>query len=115
MSCGLQGWSSFNLLQEQAYCPMCHEAVTPVTCAFRGCAWMYDGRKLGPDGQLECCSSDWQASTCVAVRLDAYLRGVSVVQPVHQLASVARINLADAGCLCRPGAGCLLLSWTSSC
>ena len=56
----VQGLSWFTLLQDTACCPMCQGKVRPVTCAFVGCAWMYDGHKLGPDGAIESCSSSWQ-------------------------------------------------------
>ena len=56
----VQGMSCFNLLQDMACCPMCQAEVKPVTCAFVGCAWMYDGRKLGPDGARQSSSSSWQ-------------------------------------------------------
>ena len=53
---------SFNLLQDKARCPGCLQVVQAETCAFVGCAWFFDGRKLGPDGSIICCSSDWQVS-----------------------------------------------------
>ena len=58
----MQGLSSFNLLADKACCPICREASKPATCAFVGCAWMYDGCKLGSEGQPEYCHSDWQVS-----------------------------------------------------
>ena len=58
----MQGFSSFNLEQDKACCPMCQEETKPSTCAFIGCAWMYDGCKLDSEGQPEPCSSDWQVS-----------------------------------------------------
>ena len=77
-----QGLTSFNLLADKAHCPMCREAVQPATCAFMGCAWMYDGRKSGPDGQLECCSSDWQVRASGNVRLHARLSMSSMWPPI---------------------------------
>ena len=62
MGC-MQGWGSFNLLQGEALCPECAAAFKPLGCVFVSCAWMYDGRKLGYDGQLQYCHSDWQASS----------------------------------------------------
>ena len=56
----VQGMCSFNLLQDKACCPICRNAVKPVTCAFVGCAWLFDGRKLGPNGSIICTSSDWK-------------------------------------------------------
>ena len=41
---------AFNLLKDEACCPMCYKAIKPITCGFQRCAWMYDGRKLGKDG-----------------------------------------------------------------
>ena len=41
-------------------CPICNKDVKPVTCAFVGCAWMYDGRMLGANDNIISCSSDWQ-------------------------------------------------------
>ena len=55
-----QGLACFNLLRDKTCCPECDSEIRPVTCAFVGCAWMYDGRKMGPDGVIQCCSSDWQ-------------------------------------------------------
>ena len=54
---------SFSLLQDKARCLRCFQIVQAETCAFVGCAWLFDGRKLGPDGSITCCSSDWQVST----------------------------------------------------
>ena len=56
----LQGMCSFNLLQDKACCPMCQQDVKPVACALVGCAWMYDGRKVGRNGAVDYVSSDWQ-------------------------------------------------------
>ena len=59
---GLQGMCCFSLLADVAYCPLCQQSIIPTTCAFVGCAWMYDGRKLEPDNSVTCCSSEWEVS-----------------------------------------------------
>ena len=64
----MQGMCCSNLLKGKASCPMCNENVKPATCGFVGCAWMYDGRKLAPDGDTYS-SSSWQvccSALCVA-------------------------------------------------
>ena len=61
-----QGYGSFNLLLGKGYCRMCGELTEPAACVFLSCAWMYDGRKLGSDGQLQYCHSDWQVSSVQA-------------------------------------------------
>ena len=62
----VQGMHAFNLIRDTASCPMCHNGIKPVICAFRGCAWLYEGRKLGPDGTITHCSSDWEVRSCAA-------------------------------------------------
>ena len=81
----MQGLSSFNLLADKACCPICREASKPATCAFVGCAWMYDGCKLGSDGQPECCHSDWQASSYQLVCNDALTSSPSSFATVRSM------------------------------
>ena len=59
---------AFNLLRDIASCPLCHKRVQPKTCAFVGCAWMFDGRKKGFDGAAVPCSSDWQVRSQACFR-----------------------------------------------
>ena len=63
----VQGMCSFNMLRDTASCPMCSQSFKPVTCAFMDCAWLYDGRKLGPDGAVASCSSEWQVGPAVSI------------------------------------------------
>ena len=63
----VQGFCCFNLLQDAAKCPLCSEKIEAITCAFVGCAWMFDGRKLGPEGATVCCSSEWQVSLTAVI------------------------------------------------
>ncbi|KAG0560165.1 hypothetical protein KC19_10G158800 [Ceratodon purpureus] len=41
-----RGFTVFNL-REPAHCPSCKVAIRPLTCGFRKCLWMFEGRKTG--------------------------------------------------------------------
>ena len=84
----VQGFCCFNLLQDAAQCPSCSEKIEAVTYAFVGCAWMFGGRKLGPDGATICCSSDWQVS-------------LTAVMFVSLKAACGTTGLASSACLLR--------------
>jgi hypothetical protein len=40
------GFTAYNL-QEEAHCPCCSAVIQPLTCGFRRCVWMFEGRKRG--------------------------------------------------------------------
>ena len=44
--CNLQ-FTAFNLLMDEIHCPLCKETIRAVTCGFRKCLWMFEGRKTG--------------------------------------------------------------------
>ena len=101
----VQGLSCFHLLQDTACCPMCQGKVKPGTCAFVGCAWMYDGRKLGPDGAIESCSSSWQ----VGLRGSSSLPWPTPWSQLHLSCSCVRswmhvaVAVRTEGFMCRTG------------
>ena len=50
-----QSMVSWSLFAGQAHCPMCSQQFVPITRAFTGSLWAYDGIKLDPCGKLQCC------------------------------------------------------------
>lgn len=52
---------SWSLIAGKACCPICHERFEPVTCAFTGCLWAYDGCKADNCGKLRHCESSYRA------------------------------------------------------
>ena len=54
-----RGMTSWRLIEGEAAWPLCCTQFQPVTCAFTGCIWMYDGRKAGDSVGI---SSAWQVS-----------------------------------------------------
>ena len=56
-----KGMVSWSLIAGKANCPVCNIQFQPITCAFTGCVWMYDGRKEGASGPVDL-SGDWQVS-----------------------------------------------------
>lgn len=49
----------FNL-KEDVHCPLCKVGIRPLTCGFRKCLWMFEGRKMGP-GKVDVASQWMQA------------------------------------------------------
>ena len=49
------GMGTFDLLEDEGECtcPMCHETITPVTCALNNCQWFCSGFKLDCAGAPE--------------------------------------------------------------
>lgn len=56
-----KGMVSWSLIAGQAHCPMCSQQFVPITCAFTGCLWAFDGIKLDQCGKLQYCESEYQA------------------------------------------------------
>lgn len=56
-----KGMVTWSLTGGQAHCPICHKQFRPVTCAFSGCLWAFDGCKLGSNGGLQPVQGDYQA------------------------------------------------------
>lgn len=51
------GFKVMNFLTEEFVCPVCMEPFKPVTCGFRRCLWMFEGRKIGICSLYSC--SKW--------------------------------------------------------
>lgn len=58
-----KGMVSWSLIADKANCPVCHQQITPTTCAFTGCLWAFDGRKIGSKGFLEDVEGSWQTAS----------------------------------------------------
>ena len=56
----MKGMVSWSLLADKAHCPMCKQQFQPVTCAFTGCTWTYDGRKSDISGAPVDVEGSWQ-------------------------------------------------------
>lgn len=46
--------------QNKSVCPMCKEYVQPLTCAFTGCNWRFNGLKRSKSGPPQCYAADWK-------------------------------------------------------
>jgi hypothetical protein len=49
--------------QDKSKCPMCKEYVDyvqPLTCAFTGCNWRFNGIKRSKTGPPQCYAADWK-------------------------------------------------------
>ena len=56
-------YTDFDLINN-AYlckCPICHEGVVPVTCAFNNCEWKMTWRKVEPGEQPRMFKTDWKS------------------------------------------------------
>ena len=53
------GFSIYNVAQV-VHCPACKKQIKAITCGFTACKWMFEGRKLKPDGSSVDIMSSWK-------------------------------------------------------
>ena len=56
------GFTIYNVAQAVHDCPACKGRIKATTCGFSGCQWMFEGRKVMPDGSSVDIVSSWRVT-----------------------------------------------------